>query len=205
MKQTVVTLDLEGVLVPEIWIAFAEHTGIDELRLTTRDIADYDELMSHRLRILAKHNLKLADIQGVIAQLSPMPGAKEFLDSLREEIQVIILSDTFNQFAKPLMAQLGWPTIFCHELIVEDAAIVGYQLRQKDQKKVAVQALQSLNFAVVAAGDSHNDLAMLQQAETGILFCPPQILVDSYPELPMAWDYDDLRREIDAALLEIRR
>lgn len=205
MKQTVVTLDLEGVLVPEIWIAFAEHTGIDELRLTTRDIADYDELMSHRLRILAKHNLKLADIQGVIAQLSPMPGAKEFLDSLREEIQVIILSDTFNQFAKPLMAQLGWPTIFCHELIVEDAAIVGYQLRQKDQKKVAVQALQSLNFAVVAAGDSHNDLAMLQQAETGILFCPPQILVDSYPELPMAWDYDDLKREIDAALLEIRR
>ena len=161
--------------------------------------------MSHRLRILAKHNLKLADIQGVIAQLSPMPGAKEFLDSLREEIQVIILSDTFNQFAKPLMAQLGWPTIFCHELIVEDAAIVGYQLRQKDQKKVAVQALQSLNFAVVAAGDSHNDLAMLQQAETGILFCPPQILVDSYPELPMAWDYDDLKREIDAALLEIRR
>lgn len=205
MKQTVVTLDLEGVLVPEIWIAFATHTGIDELRLTTRDIADYDELMAHRMRILAKHGFNLTDIQDVIARLTPMPGAKEFLDSLRQETQVIILSDTFNQFAKPLMAQLGWPTIFCHELIIDDGAIVGYQLRQKDQKKKAVQALQGLNFAVIAAGDSHNDLAMIQQAETGILYCPPQILVENYPDLPMAWDYDDLRREIDVALTEIRR
>lgn len=187
-------LDLEGVLVPEIWIAVAEHTGIDELRLTTRDIADYDELMTHRLRILAAHQLRLPDIQRVIATLSPLPGAREFLDWLRERYQVIILSDTFYQFADPLMAQLGRPTLFCHHLeVADDGTITGYRLRMPDQKRSSIEALQSINFACIAAGDSYNDTTMLGQAEVGIFFNAPQRVVEEFPQFAVTTTYDELR------------
>ncbi len=187
-------LDLEGVLVPEIWIAVAEHTGIPELRLTTRDIADYDELMRHRLRVLAAHDLRLPDIQAVIATLSPLPGAREFIDWLRERYQVIILSDTFYQFADPLMVQLGRPTLFCHRLqVADDGTITDYRLRLPDQKRQAIKALQSLNFACIAAGDSYNDTSMLAQADVGILFNAPQRVIDEFPQFPVATSYDQLR------------
>lgn len=197
-------LDLEGVLVPEIWIGVAERSGIDALRLTTRDIADYDELMQHRLKILAEHGLGLNDIQAVIAELKPLAGAAAFLDALRARSQVIILSDTFYEFAQPLMRQLVWPTLFCHRLEVDDAGrITGYRLRQSDPKRQAVKALQALNFHVVAAGDSFNDLTMLTQADAGILFNPPSSLSQAYPQFTVTEDYAELADAIVAAQRDI--
>ncbi len=187
-------LDLEGVLVPEIWINVAERTGIEELRLTTRDVPDYDELMKRRLGILERHDLGLPDIQRVIGQMSPLDGAPAFLDWLRECFQVIILSDTFYEFAQPLMRQLGWPTLFCHSLSVDQGGrIVAYQLRQSDQKRRAVEALHALAFRVIAAGDSYNDTSMLAEADAGILFRPPEKVVREFPDFPVAHSYDELR------------
>ncbi len=200
-QQTIVTLDLEGVLVPEIWIAFAEKTGIDELRLTTRDIPDYDELMAGRLSILNKNSLKLADIQAVIGMLAPLEGAKAFLDELRSMTQVVILSDTFQEFAKPLMEQLGWPTIFCHDLEINDeGSVVNYRLRQPDQKRKAVAAFQRLNYRVIAAGDSYNDTTMLGEADKGFLFRSPDNVKDEFPQFKSAEEYVDLMRMIRSEL-----
>lgn len=186
------TLDLEGVLVPEIWIAFAEKTGIPELKRTTRDEPDYDVLMRGRLRILEEHGLKLSQIQEVIGTLAPLPGAKEFMDDLRSLTQVIILSDTFEQFAKPLMRQLGWPTLFCHRLVVDSDRIVNYQLRQPNQKAKSVAALRSLNYKVIAAGDSYNDTTMLLEANTGFLFHAPDNVKREFPQFKAFDDYGDL-------------
>lgn len=191
---TIACLDLEGVLVPEIWIAFAERTGIPELRLTTRDISDYDELMTHRLRILEEHGLRLPDIQEVIAGLEPLPGAASFIAWLRERFQVVILSDTFYQFADPLMVQLGRPTLFCHRLeVASDGRITDYKLRMADQKRQAIRAFHQLNFRCIASGDSYNDTNMLSQADAGILFCPPDNVVAEFPQFPVATDYDQMR------------
>ena len=190
-------LDLEGVLIPEIWIAVAEKTGIKKLRLTTRDIPDYDELMRGRLKILDEHNLKLADIQEVIGTLSPLEGAKEFLDWLKSEFQVIILSDTFYQFAGPLMEKLEHPTLFCNELIVnDDGCITNYRLRQPDGKTKAVTALKGLNFKVIAAGDSYNDTGMLKVADAGILFRPPDNVVEEFPQFPVTRTYDEFKKTL---------
>ena len=187
-------LDLEGVLLPEIWIKFAEKTGIEELKLTTRDIPDYDQLMMGRLAILKKHNLKLQYIQDVIEALSPLDGACDFLQWLKSEFQVIILSDTFYEFAQPLMKKLDYPTLFCHKLITDDAGnIVNYELRQSDQKTKAVKALQGLNFQVVSAGDSYNDTGMLQQADAGILFCPPEKVIQEFPQFPVTRNYNEFQ------------
>ncbi|KRP06965.1 MAG: phosphoserine phosphatase [Methylophilales bacterium BACL14 MAG-120920-bin58] len=187
-------LDLEGVLLPEIWIKFAEKTGIEELKLTTRDIPDYDQLMMGRLAILKKHNLKLQDIQDVIEALSPLDGACDFLQWLKSEFQVIILSDTFYEFAQPLMKKLDYPTLFCHKLITDDAGnIVNYELRQSDQKTKAVKALQGLNFQVISAGDSYNDTGMLQQADAGILFCPPEKVIREFPQFPVTRNYNEFQ------------
>lgn len=201
MRPELVCLDLEGVLVPEIWISVAERTGIPELRRTTRDEPDYDALMRYRLDILDAHGLRLGDIQDVIATLEPLPGAADFLGWLRESFTgVLILSDTFAEFAQPLMRQLGWPTLFCHSLeVAEDGRITGYRLRMPDQKKASVQALQGVTFRVIAAGDSYNDTAMLLAADAGILFDPPQNVVDEFRQLPVARGYDQLRAEIAAA------
>ena len=189
----VVCLDLEGVLVPEIWIKFAERTGIDALKATTRDIPDYDELMQQRLRILDENNLDLAAIQAVIAELAPMPGAREFLDTLREKFQVIILSDTFYEFAKPLMAQLAWPTLFCHKLeVYADGRVTDYLLRQKDPKRQSVKALKQLKYTVFAAGDSYNDTTMLEEADAGFLFLAPQNVIDEFPQYQVTNDYTEL-------------
>jgi phosphoserine/homoserine phosphotransferase len=183
-------IDLEGVLLPEIWIKFAEKIGVEELKLTTRDIPNYDELMQGRLDILKQHNLKLNDIESVIETLSPLEGAQDFLKWLNSEFQVIILSDTFYQFAGPLMKQLYYPTLFCHNLIVQNnGEISGYKLRQEDQKTKAVKALQGLNLKVISAGDSYNDTGMLQQADAGIFFCPPKKLITEFPQFPVATDY----------------
>ncbi len=197
--------DLEGVFVPEIWINVAERTGIAELRLTTRDLADYNELMAHRLRVLDQHGLTLTDVTDVIATLEPLPGAAEALDWARERFAgVVILSDTFTQFAKPLMAQLGWPTLFCHELEVgDDDRITGWRLRRPNQKYDTVRAFQGLGFRVVAAGDSYNDTAMLQAAEAGILFDPPAKVVAEFPDLPVARGYDELRAELTKASVNL--
>lgn len=192
MRQTVVTLDLEGVLVPEIWIAVSEKTGIKELQLTTRDIPDYDVLMQGRLKILAQHNLSLKDIQDVIGTLSPLEGAKEFLDELRSLTQVIILSDTFAEFAQPLMKQLGWPTLFCHRLEIQEGKVVNYKLRLADQKKQAVAALRGLNFFIIAAGDSFNDTAMLAEANVGYLFRSPKAIQEQFPQFKAVEEYADL-------------
>lgn len=201
MKQSIVTLDLEGVLVPEIWIAFAEKTGIEKLRLTTRDIPDYDVLMKGRLKLLDEHRLKLADIQAVIGTLSPLDGAREFLDELRSITQVLILSDTFEEFAKPLMRQLGWPTILCHRLEVDAAGrIVSYKIRTPEQKQKAVAALKLLNYNVISAGDSFNDTAMLAEAHTGILFRSPANIQKQFPQFPAVERYEDLMTRIKAAL-----
>ena len=197
-------LDLEGVLVPEIWIAFAEKTGIEALKATTRDIPDYDVLMKQRLRILDEHGLKLKDIQEVIATLKPLEGAVEFVDWLRERFQVVILSDTFYEFAKPLMKQLGLPTLFCHSLEANAGGIlVNYHLRMPDQKREAVKRFKELNFKVVAAGDSYNDTAMLGEAHGGILFHPPENVVREFPQFPVVRDYDSLRAEIDKAFARV--
>lgn len=193
-------LDLEGVLVPEIWIGVAERTGIEELALTTRDIPDYDELMGRRLALLRRHGLRMNDIQAVIAELRPLEGAGEFLDWLRARHQVIILSDTFYEFAAPLMAQLGWPTLFCHHLDIDDeGSVAHYRLRQRDPKRQAVRALQELNFKVVAAGDSYNDVTMLAQADAGILFRPPLRVIEEFPRFPVATDYLQLQEAFDTA------
>jgi phosphoserine / homoserine phosphotransferase len=176
-------LDLEGVLVPEIWIAFAERTGIEALRATTRDIPDYNVLMKQRLSILDQHNLKIGDIQEVIATLQPLPGAIEFVDWLRERFQVIILSDTFYEFSQPLMRQLHWPTLFCHRLVTdEEGRVVDYKLRQEDPKRASVKALHSLNYRVLAAGDSYNDTTMLSEADVGFLIHAPQNVIDEFPQ-----------------------
>lgn len=192
----VACLDLEGVLVPEIWIGFAEQTGIDELRATTRDIPDYDVLMRQRLRLLAEHELGLEDIQRVIATLQPIPGARDFIDWLRERFQVIILSDTFYEFSQPLMRQLGFPTLFCHRLEADaDGRITNYRLRQKDPKRQSVKALHSLNFRVIAAGDSYNDTTMLAEADAGILFKAPENVIREFPQFPAVHEYEELKQE----------
>ena len=194
-------LDLEGVLVPEIWIAFSEASGIPELRRTTRDEPDYDKLMQYRLAILKEHGLGLKEIQETIAKIDPMPGAKEFLDALRSETQAIILSDTFSQFAKPLMEKLGWPAIFCNELIVaEDGAITGYKLRCEKTKLTTVRALQSCGFETIASGDSFNDLAMIQASKAGFLFRAPESIKNDYPDIPACDSYDELLALIRGAM-----
>jgi len=196
----VVCLDLEGVLIPEIWIAFAERTGIAEFRRTTRDEPDYDKLMRWRLGLLRQHGLKLADIQAVIAGMAPMDGAKDFLDDLRSRFQVIILSDTFYEFADPMMRQLGRPTLFCHKLVVDaEGFVADYKLRQPNQKFHAVNALKSLNYQVIAAGDSYNDTGMLGAADAGFFIHPPESIVAQFPQYPVNRSYAELKASIDGA------
>ncbi len=201
--QTVVTLDVEGVLIPEIWIAVAERTGVDGLRRTTRDEPDYDVLMRGRLDLLEQHALTMADVTEVIAGMSPLDGAAAFLDELRSRTQVILLSDTFEEFARPLMAQLGWPTVLCHRLEVDDAdRIVDYRLRQPDQKRRAVAALHGLNYRVLAAGDSYNDTTMLSEADHGFLFRAPTNVIEEFPQFPALTEYDDLLERLIGLLRE---
>jgi phosphoserine/homoserine phosphotransferase len=199
-QQSIVTLDLEGVLVPEIWIAVAESTGIAELQRTTRDEPNYDLLMKGRIEILNQHGLTMSRIEEVIAGLSPLPGAVEFLDELRTRTQVIILSDTFEQFGRPLMKLLNWPTLFCHRLIVENDRIVDFELRQADQKRLAVNAFKGLNYRVAAAGDSYNDTAMLGAADAGFLFHAPSNITAEFPQFPALNTYDELFAHLTAAL-----
>lgn len=200
----IVCLDLEGVLVPEIWISFAERTGIPEFRRTTRDEPNYDTLMKYRLGLLAEHGLGLPDIQEVICAMGPMPGAREFLDKLREDCEVIILSDTFYEFAHPLMRQLAWPTLFCHSLETDATGrVVNYHLRMPEQKREAVKRFREMNFTVVAAGDSYNDTAMLGEAHAGILFHPPENVIREFPQYPVTQNYDELRAEIDKAFARV--
>ena len=197
----IVCLDMEGVLVPEIWIAFSEASGIPELRRTTRDEPDYDKLMAYRLAILKEHRLGLREIQAVIAKIDPLPGAKEFLDELRTLTQVVILSDTFEQFAKPLMAKLGWPSLFCNTLeVAESGEIVGYQMRCEKSKLTTVRALQSCGFDTIAAGDSFNDLAMIQASRAGFLFKSTAAIKADYPNIPAFEEFPDLLAAIRAAL-----
>jgi len=199
-QQTIVTLDVEGVLVPEIWIAVAERTGIDGLQRTTRDEPDYDVLMRYRLDLLDEHGLTMSLIEDVIAVLEPLDGARAFLDELRSETQVILLSDTFEQFARPLMRHLGWPTVLCHRLVVADDRIVDYRLRQPNQKQHAVEALQALEYRVVAAGDSYNDTTMLGAADHGYLFHAPANVIAEFPRFPALDNYDDLLAAIRSHL-----
>jgi len=202
----IVCLDLEGVLVPEIWIEFAHRAGIPELARTTRDEPDYDRLMTGRLQLLRRHGLGLPDIRKVIAAMGPLPGARDFLDALRDTYQLIILSDTFYEFAWPLMQQLGQPTLFCHSLEADaNGMLVDYRLRMPDQKREAVQRLKELNFDVVAAGDSYNDTAMLGEAHRGILFHPPENVVREFPQFPVTRTYAELRSAIDAAFRSLPR
>ena len=197
----IVCLDLEGVLVPEIWIAFAEESGIPELRRTTRDEPDYEKLMRWRLGILKEHGLKLSDVQNVIAKIDPLPGAKAFLDALRETTQAVILSDTFEEFAKPLMKKLGWPTILCNSLVVDpDGFISDFKLRCKDTKLTTVRALQSIGFETIASGDSYNDLDMILASKAGFLFRSTEKIKQDYPQLPAFETYDELLGAIRAAL-----
>ena len=196
----VVCLDLEGVLIPEIWIAFAERTGIADFRRTTREEPDYDKLMRYRLALLKQHGLKLVDIQAVIGGMAPMEGAKAFLDELRSRFQVIILSDTFYEFAEPMMRQLSRPTLFCHQLVVDgDGFVVDYMLRQPNQKAHAVNALKGLNFQVIAAGDSYNDIGMLGAADAGFFIHPPEAIVAQFPQFPVNRSYAELKANIDGA------
>ena len=189
-------LDLEGILVPEIWIEFAQITGIEEFKATTRDIADYDLLMKQRVRLLDEHGLGLAEIQAVVANLRPLEGAHAFIDWMNERFQVIILSDTFYEFSQPLMQQLGWPTILCHRLVVDEAGkIVDYKLRQKDSKRQCVKAFHGLNFRVIAAGDSYNDTTMLEEADAGILFRAPDNVIAEFPQYPAVHSYEVLKQE----------
>lgn len=202
----VVCLDLEGVLVPEIWIEFSRRTGIAELSRTTRDEPDYDKLMQYRIDLLDRHGLRLADIQRVIDGMGPMAGARAFLDGLRERYQVFILSDTFYEFASPLMRQLGWPSLLCHRLDVDqDGVVRGWRLRMPDQKRAAVNALKSLNYQVMAAGDSYNDTAMLGAADAGFFFHPPAAIVAQFPQFPVTDTYDELRTAIDSAAARLAR
>jgi phosphoserine phosphatase/homoserine phosphotransferase bifunctional protein len=201
MDMNIVCLDLEGVLVPEIWVAFAEETGIQELKKTTRDEPDYDKLMKWRLGILKEHGLGLKEIQETIAKINPMPGAKEFLDELRSMTQVIIISDTFTQFAAPLMKKLGWPTIFCNSLeVAEDGEITGYRMRVENSKYSTVKALQSIGFETIASGDSHNDLGMIKASKAGFLFKSTEQIKKDNPELPAYETYDELMEAIKKAL-----
>jgi len=201
----IVCLDLEGVLIPEIWIAFAQRTGISDFRRTTRDEPDYDKLMRWRLELLRRHGLKLQDIQDVIAGMRPMDGAREFLDDLRGRYQVIILSDTFYEFADPLMRQLGRPTLFCHRLETDpDGFVAAYHLRQPDQKRHAVAALKSLNFQVIAAGDSYNDTGMLAAADAGFFIHPPPAIAEQFPQYAVHDSYAGLAASIDAAARRLR-
>ncbi len=193
----IVCLDLEGVLVPEIWIAFAEKTGIPELRITTREEPDYDKLMKYRMGILREHNLTLKDIQDVIATIKPLEGAKEFLDKVRAITQVVILSDTFSEFAKPLMKQLGWPTILCNSLVVdENNMLIGMKLRQQDGKRKAIDGFKSMNFRTFAAGDSYNDLTMIHKADKGCLFRAPERILQEEPDLKLCTTYDEFFEQI---------
>ncbi len=197
----IVCLDLEGVLVPEIWIAFAEESGIPELKRTTRDEPDYDKLMKYRIDILKEHGLGLKDVQNVIAKIDPLPGAKEFLDSLRELTQVIIISDTFEEFAKPLMKKLGWPTIFCNSLEVsENGQITGHKMRIEKSKLTTVKALQSIGYDTIASGDSFNDLGMIQASKAGFLFRSTEQIKKDYPQYPAFEEYDDLFAAIKESL-----
>ena len=190
----IVCLDLEGVLIPEVWIAFAEKTGIEDLRATTRDIPDYNILMKQRLEILEKNNFLLKDIQAVISSLEPLPGAKAFLDWLRERFQLVILSDTFYEFSHPFMRKLEWPTLFCHKLLVDSRGrVLDYQLRQDDPKGTSVKAFKSLNYKVFAAGDSYNDISMLSEADTGILIHAPQNVIDDFPQFNSVNSYEELK------------
>ncbi|MFO8048185.1 MAG: bifunctional phosphoserine phosphatase/homoserine phosphotransferase ThrH [Desulfosudaceae bacterium] len=199
----IVCSDLEGVFVPEVWINVAQKTGIEELKLTTRDISDYDLLMKKRLALLAEHGLKLKDITDVIATIDPLDGAVEMLDWMRHQTQVIIVSDTFIQFAGPLMEKLKMPTLFCNTLVIDDSgAVADYTLRQQDGKRHVVEALQGLNYRVTAMGDSYNDLTMLQQADNGILFRPPEKVISEYPRFPVATEYQTLKRLISEALAD---
>ena len=201
----VVCLDLEGVLIPEIWIAFAERTGIAAFKRTTRDEPDYDKLMTWRLDLLRQNGLKLADIQAVIAGMAPMDGAKDFLDELRSRYQVIILSDTFYEFADPMMRQLGRPTLFCHRLEIDaEGFVAAYKLRQPDQKRHAVNALKGLNFQVIAAGDSYNDTGMLTAADAGFFIHPPESIVAQFPQFPVNRSYAELKASIDGAAARLR-
>jgi phosphoserine/homoserine phosphotransferase len=200
VKQAIVTLDMEGVLTPEIWIAVAEKTKIPELRRTTRDEPDYDKLMRGRLAILDQHALKLSDIQNVIGALRPLPGGKEFLDELRSFVQVIILSDTFEQFASPLLRQLGQPTLLCHRLVVENDRIIDYQLRIREQKREAVAAFKRMNYHVIAAGDSFNDIAMLHEANDGFLYHAPDNVKQEFPQFKAVDSYAELMMLIKGAM-----
>lgn len=201
MDMNIVCLDLEGVLVPEIWVAFAEETGVPELKKTTRDEPDYDKLMKWRLGILKEHGLGLKEIQETIAKIDPMPGAKEFLDELRSMTQVIIISDTFTQFAAPLMKKLGWPTIFCNSLeVAENGEITGYRMRVENSKYSTVKALQSIGFETIASGDSHNDLGMIKASKAGFLFKSTEQIKKDNPELPAYETYDELMEAIKKAL-----
>jgi phosphoserine/homoserine phosphotransferase len=196
----VACLDLEGVLVPEVWINVAERTGIEALRRTTRDEPDYDKLMRYRLDILAEHSLGIREIQDVIGDMEPLPGAAEFLDWLRERFPVFILSDTFYEFAAPLMRQLGWPTLLCHQLEIDEAGrVAGYRLRIDDPKRRAVNALRELNFATIATGDSYNDTSMLSAADAGILFRPPDNVIRDFPQFPVATTFEEMRAEFQRA------
>ena len=193
-------LDLEGVLVPEVWIGVAERTGISELRATTRDVPDYDVLMRQRLSIIENHGLTLSDVREVIGTMEPMDGAIRFLDWLRTRFQIIILSDTFYEFSSPLMRKLGWPTLFCNHLEIDgEDRIIGYRLRQVDQKRQAIQALRMLNFRTIAAGDSYNDIAMLSEADAGIFFRPPGDIAQAFPQYPVTENYEELRAEFRRA------
>ena len=197
----IVCSDLEGVFVPEIWINVAEKTGIKELRLTTRDISDYDVLMKRRLAILEENGLKIGDITAVIATMDPLEGAVEFLDWVRSRTQIIVVSDTFDQFAGPLMKKLGWPTLLCHTLSIEpDGFISGYVLRQKDSKREAVISLKNLNYKTMAVGDSYNDITMLKEADNGILFNPPDNVKSEYPEFPVSFSYESLKDIVENIL-----
>ena len=200
VKQSIVTLDMEGVLTPEIWIAVAEKTGIEELRRTTRDEPDYDKLMRGRLKILDQHRLKLSDIQQVIGTLLPLEGAKDFLNELRSLVQVIILSDTFEQFATPLLRQLGWPTLLCHRLVVENDRIIDYKLRVPDQKQKTVAAFKLLNYYVISGGDSFNDTAMLSEAHAGFLFRAPENVKEQFPQFEAVEEYADFMKLIRKAM-----
>lgn len=200
----IVCLDLEGVLIPEIWIEVAQRTGIEALKRTTRDEPDYDKLMQGRLALLAQHKLRLADIQAVIAGMAPIAGARAFLDQLRVTRQVVILSDTFYEFAAPMMAQLGWPMLFCHRLEAnKEGFVCAFHLRMPDQKRAAVESFQKLNFKVIAAGDSFNDVSMLKAAQAGIFFRPPASIAEQFPQFPVTQDYPALAAALDAAATKL--
>lgn len=201
----IICSDLEGVFVPEIWINVARKTGIDELKLTTRDIPDYDVLMKRRLSILDDKGLKLKDITDVIATIDPLPGAREFMDWMRSVTQLIVVSDTFLQFAGPLMKKLGMPTLFCHELLIDETGrVAGYQLRQPDAKRKTVMGLKNMNYNVIAFGDSYNDVNMLKEADRGFLFCPPQNVIDEFPQFPVTTDYEQLKVHIENAMASLK-